>query len=75
MELFSPVGAAVVFFLAYEANMLVLTWFAPLKCARSHIANLFRQFCSVLTGILLAVFIFMSTDWGKYKLYIAICEW
>ena len=68
-------GAAVIFFFAYEANMLVLTCFAPLECAKFRLVNLLRQVCAVLTGILLAVFIFLSTDWGTYKLYIAICEW
>ena len=58
--------------------MAVLTWFTPQYERQerpSNLAYLFRQLCVVVTGLALVIFVFMSTNWSKYKLYIAICEW
>lgn len=66
------------FFVVYEVNMAVLTWFTPQyerEERPSGVAYFFRQFCVVLTGLILVTFVFLSKDWSKHKLYIAICEW
>lgn len=71
-------GSAVIAFVAYEINMIVLTWFTPQNERRERLSTaafFLRQFCVVIDGLLLLTFAFLATDWGKYKLYIAMCEW
>lgn len=71
-------GSAVIAFVAFEINMAILTWFTPQyerKERPSNVAFFLRQFIVVLEGILLVTFAFLATDWGKYKLYIAMIEW
>ena len=58
--------------------MVILTWYTPgIERERklSSIAYILRQLCVILAGLDLVIFAFLSTNWGKYKLYIAICEW
>ena len=58
--------------------MAILTWYTPqIEKERklSSIAYILRQLCVILAGLDLVIFAFLSTNWGKYKLYIAICEW
>lgn len=71
-------AAAVVFFIGYEINMIVLTWLLPQYEKENRPMNLayfFRQLCLVLTTVDLIVFIYFSTNRGKYQVYIAVCEW
>ncbi len=46
------------FFVCYEANMIVLNWFTPqLKRSPGH---LFRELCAVTATVALVLFVFMS---------------
>ena len=85
MNVFSPkiyslsiVAAAVTFFVGYWVYMVILTWLLPQykkEDRPSQFAYLFRQLCVTLCTIDLGYFVFMSTNWEKYGVYIAVCEW
>ena len=58
--------------------MVILTWFLPQFKKENRPSNFgyfFRQLCVVLASIDLMIFAYMSTDWGKYEVYLAVCEW
>jgi hypothetical protein len=58
--------------------MVILTWLLPQykkEDRPSEFAYLFRQWCVVLATVDLVYFIYMSTNWEKYGVYIAVCEW
>lgn len=59
--------------------MVVLTWVLPQEDGTRKSAvfwsHLLREFCSVANGLGLLAFAFMSTDWDKYRTYIALVEW
>ena len=71
-------AAAVIFFFGYLVYMVVLTWLLPQYKKQdrpSNLAYLFRQLCVVLAVIDLAFFAYMSSNWEKYGVYLAVCEW
>ncbi|KAL5474514.1 hypothetical protein EMCRGX_G026470 [Ephydatia muelleri] len=67
--------AAVIFFFTYEAVMIMQTFYSQREPSVSSAALLIRQILTIYCGAALLAFIYFSTDWGKYGLYIAICEW
>ena len=57
--------------------MIILTWFQSQNKEKNRCnpVNIFRHLCVILAGICLVIFAFLSTNWGKYQVYIAMCEW
>eukprot|EP01102_Stenamoeba_stenopodia_P008537 TRINITY_DN2461_c0_g1_i1.p1 TRINITY_DN2461_c0_g1~~TRINITY_DN2461_c0_g1_i1.p1 ORF type:complete len:234 (+),score=50.03 TRINITY_DN2461_c0_g1_i1:158-859(+) len=71
-------GAAVVFFFGFEAYMIITL--IRMKQGRyqftlSQTSFLFKTLCTVYCGIALVFFVYFSSNWGKWGIEIAICEW
>ncbi|KJE95595.1 hypothetical protein CAOG_06033 [Capsaspora owczarzaki ATCC 30864] len=75
--------AAVIFFFLYELYMIIIT--VNLFHVRGKTAQGYRAvsdfsltlkvFALTVGTVALALFVYMNSDWGKYSLQIAICEW
>ena len=76
---FTCSAASGTFFVLYEINMVFLTCVLPQENASWKSAvfwtHLLREVCTIVNGVGILAFAFMSTDWDKYRLYIAIVEW
>ena len=60
--IFFCAGAAVIFFVLYDVNMVFLTWYSPRGEGEGHIrwSHVLRQLCTVIAGVALVAFIVMS---------------
>jgi len=67
--------AAVIFFVAYEIYILMITY-TMWDFSGPKSTNLIVKLCLSIYGLVaLILFAFMSSNWGKYGTDIAFCEW
>ncbi|XP_065911029.1 DNA damage-regulated autophagy modulator protein 1-like isoform X2 [Dysidea avara] len=67
--------AAVMMYLSYIIYMVVFSFYSGAEPNISTISLIIKRVCAVLGVAIFTAFVFMSTDWDKYAIQIAICEW
>lgn len=67
--------AAVFAFVLYDVYMVIMAWNVTLDPDSPKWSIYVKQGCAMVCSAALIAFAFLSMNWGKYHIYIALMEW